>query len=524
MSLILPPTDIPVLDDTVTRLPEDQRKDLATLGLNNLFIFASVCGFNKMTVRCHGPICVMIDHNKKRFKLILIPRDHFKTSLITIAANTRMAVQNPEARILIANETSTNAQRFLRSIRQIMEKNRLFRSLYGHVIPKDQRSIRWNDSELDLVRQGYYPEPTFDTIGMTGAMTSRHYTHMCFDDVISEEAVKSEKVMKDTIDRMGALLNLMAEPKHDSFWLVGTRWALHDVYSHHIKVYGDRLAVLCRSVVEDGEIIFPELIDEDTLALMRQSMTPYKFSCLMMNNPRNEELQDLNIQDLCWWSYTDESETAIELRDANNNYIRTVQVSSLDVTTTVDLAAAEKITDDRNAITTVGTSEHDVIVLDTWAKRCPPMQVIDYLFSVKTRFAPRVFGIEDVAYQKAFKWFLRAEAERKGQYFNIKPVKALGKKETRIRGLQPIMARGRLFVHARHQLLINEMSEFPLDEHDDVVDSLSMHLQLLLNATSQKAMSKRHAEESRIVAKILGRNPDAEDITPIVETFRGMIA
>ncbi len=512
------------LDDTVTRLPEDQRKDLAALGLSNLFVFANICGFTKMTVNCHGPICVMIDHNPKRFKLILIPRDHFKTSLVTISANMRIALRNPESRILIANETSTNAQRFLRSIRQIMEKNRLFRSLYGKFIPKEFRSVRWNDSELDIVREGYYPEPTFDTIGMTGAMTSRHYTHLCFDDVISEEAVKSEKVMKDTIDRMGALLNLMAEPKNDSFWLVGTRWALHDVYSHHMKVFGDRLAVICRSVIEDGEIIFPELIDEDTLALMRQSMTPYKFSCLMMNNPRNEELQDLNVQDLCWWSFTDETEQYIALRDAGNNYLRTVAVRDLDITTTVDLAGAEKITDDRNAITTVGTHEHDVIVLDTWAKRCTPMAVIDYLFSLKTRFAPRVFGIEDVAYQKAFKWFLRAEADRKDMYFNIKPVKALGRKETRIRGLQPIMARGRLYVNARQQLLISEMSDFPLGEHDDVVDSLSMHLQLFLSATSQKTMAKRHSEEARIVAKILGRDPDREDIQPITEVFRGIVA
>lgn len=519
------PVDMPLLDDTITKLPEDQRRDIAALGLGNLFVFANICGFTKLTESCHGPVCVFIDHNKKRFKLILYPRDHYKTSTITIAGGLRHGVRDPEQRILIANETSTNAQRFLRSKRQIMEKNRLFRALYGHVIPKDTRSIRWNDSELDLNRQGYYPEPTFDTIGMTGAMTSRHYTHMIFDDPISEEAIKSDKVMKDTIDRMGALLNLMSEPKNDSFWLVGTRWALHDVYSHHERVYGTALGKLVRAVIEDGKIIFPELIDEETLALMRRSMTPYKFSCLMMNNPRNEELQDLNIQDLGWWEYVDGSETHIELRDASNNPVKIIALRDLDVTTAVDLAPAETVSSDRNAVTTVGTYNHDVVVLDAWAKRCTPMQLIDYLFSVKQRFTPRVFGIEDVAYQKAFKWFLRAEAERQDAYFHIKPVKAIGKKETRIRGLQPIMARNRLYVHARQQMLINEMADFPLGEFDDLVDSLSMHLQLFINQVSPRVMNKRHVEEARIVAKILGRDPDKDnDFPSIVEVFNGRVA
>jgi predicted phage terminase large subunit-like protein len=517
------PVDMALLDDTVTRLPEDMRKNVAEMALGNLFMFASVCGFNKLSLSCHGPVCTFIDKNGMRFKLILMPRDHYKTSLITISGNLQKAVKNAEERILIANETSTNSQRFLRSIRQIAEKNRIFRALYSHVIPKDTRSVRWNDQEIDFVRQGYYPEPTFDTIGMTGAMTSRHYTHLCFDDPISEEAIKSDKVMKDTIERMGAVINLMSEPRYNSLWLVGTRWGLHDVYSHHEKVYGTRLAKLIRSVVEDGQIIFPELIDDDTLALIRESMSAYKFSCLMMNKPRNDEIQDLNIQDLRYWEYTDESEQWINLR-GEEGVIRTLSADELDISVTVDLAPAERVNSDRNAVTTVGTSGQDVIVLDSWARRCTPGEVIEKLFALKRRFHPRVFGIEGVAYQKAFKWFLRDYADEEQLYLNIKELSATGKKEIRIRGLQPIMARKRLYIHPSHHILFEEMSDFPLGEHDDAVDSLSMHLQLFINQLKPANVARRQIEEARVVAKILGRDPDSQpDYEYITTAFTGIV-
>lgn len=518
--------ELPYTEEGISELPTDMRKDIAEVALGNLMVFANVCGFTKLTPRCHGPVAVFFDHNPKRFKLCLMPRDHYKTSVVTISANLKLAVANPEQRILIGNETSTNAERFLRSIRQICERNRLFRALYPGVIPKDTRSVRWNDSELDFVRQSYVPEPTFDTIGMTGAMTSRHYTHICLDDPISEAAIKSPNVMADTIERLGALLNLMVEPRHNSYWLVGTRWGLHDVYSHQMKVYGDKMALLIRSVIEDGEIIFPELIDEETLALMRTSMSPYKFSCLMMNNPRNEDVQDLNIQDARKWEYTDSTETWINLFDSNGAVCRTVKVDSLDITTCVDLAAAETLKSDRNAITTVGVVDRQVIVLDAWAKRCTPGDVIEYLFHIKRRFSPRVFGIEGVAYQKAFKWFLKEDADRRGLYLNVRDVKAIGKKEMRIRGLQPIMARGNFYYHATQQLLLSEMADFPLGEHDDVVDSLSMHLQLFTASLNPKTVDARNLEQARIISKLLGHDTDDEFGMPdyIHHAFTGIIS
>ncbi len=498
--------DIPYIDEEIARQPKDVREDLAAMGRNNLYFFAkAVLGFKDMTERCHGPLCGFADSHPARFKMMLMPRDHFKSSVITIAGGLQRVVKDVESRQLIANESATNSERFLRAIRQHAEGNKIFRALYSEVIPKDTRRVRWNDSELDFVRTGHYPEPTIDTIGMTGASTSRHYTHITVDDPISEEAVKSEKVMQDTITRLSGFTALLVKPNSDSIWIVGTRWALWDCYQWFLDNFGDKLGKHFRAVLEDDELLFPELISHDTLALKRKVLGEYRFSCLYMNNPRNVDVQDLNIDDLRFYRWVDDG-TAIELIGPNGSISGKVSLDQMDCITTVDLAPAETGASDRNAICTVGiTPWNDAIVLDMFAKRCTPLEVIEHLFWVKRRFRPRVFGIEDVAYQKSFKYFLRQEADRRQEYFNIKPIKAMNKKNEkviRIRGLQPVMATNHLYIDPTMSVLRQEMAEFPLGKHDDTIDALSMQLQLWPHRLSPEYMAKLKHEEKRIIQRI----------------------
>jgi len=498
-----PPVDLPNLDSSITLLPEDFRKDISETALGNLYVFGkSVMGFSKMTIHTHGPLCVFIDHNKAQFKLMMMPRDTFKTSVVTISANTRLAVRNPNERILIGNEGHTNAQRFLRGIRETCENNKVFRALYSHVIPRDTRKTRWNDTELQFVRTWNGPEPTFDTIGMTGGFTSRHYTHICWDDVISEEAARSDKVMRDTTERVMGFRSLLVEPEASTCWWVGTHWSFADTYVHVKKTLGPRVAKFIRGILEDGQSIFPELMNLSTIAEIRHEQGEYKFSCLYMNNPRNPEVQDFNIQDLKFFAFSPD-ERRVTLYDREGNEFRTWLLSQLDITITVDLAAAEKVTSDRNAVSTCGVSpEGDVVVLDSWAKRCTPLEVLSYLLYLQRRFSPRAVGIEDVAYQKSFKYFLKDSAEKQGIYLNVKPIRAIGKKETRIRGLQPVVATGRVYILPTQMILRNEMSDFPLGEHDDALDSLSMQLQLWTNQMSLSRWNRYKESERRVLGDI----------------------
>jgi hypothetical protein len=199
----------------------------------------------------------------------------------------------------------------------------------------------------------------------------------------------------------------------------------------------------------------------------------------------------------------------------------TWDLSRLDITTTVDLAPAEKSTSDRNAVVTVGvTPTARAIVLEAWGKRCTPLELIEKLFETKERFGPRVFGIEGVAYQKAFKYFLKAECDRRGIYMRIEELKALGQSaKVHVRGLQPVLATGRLYLLGNQMLLRQEMSEYPLGEHDDVIDALGMQLQLWRNQMSPERWEKLQEQQKKMVRLAMNKERYLTDSPVVGKSF-----
>jgi predicted phage terminase large subunit-like protein len=258
-----------------------------------------------------------------------------------------------------------------------------------------------------------------------------------------------------------------------------------------------------RSVTEDGEIIFAERISPEMLALKRKVLGDYKFSCLMMNNPRNTDVQDLNVDDVRYYRWVDDSH--VVLLDKENQEVDVWRLDQLDITVTIDPAPAETVNSDRNAVVTCGiTPRNQVIVLDVFAQRCSPYAVIEHLIALHLMFHPRVYGVEGVAYQKIFKYVLQREAERLGIYLRIQELKAPGNKKQHVRGIQPIMRLGKLYIDATQQLLLQEMSEFPLGKHDDTVDALGLQQQLWKGRLSPEHLERVEAEARKMASQIRG--------------------
>ena len=492
--MTLPPVDLPDQDPELVAQPYDVLRDLATEAANNLrFLCSGILGYQDLTEQCHGALCTFVDTNPALLKLILMPRDHFKTTVVTIGGTIQKVIRNPDNTNLICNESSTNAERMLRAIRVHAESNRKFRTIFSQLIPKDTRSVRWNDHELDFNRQDIRPEPSIDTVGMSSAMTSRHYHHITFDDPISEEAAGSDSVMRSAIERVKAQQALLVRPAEDSITYVGTRWAFRDIYTWLTKTYPARLRKFIRAAIEDDKILFPERFTPEILAELREAMGDYKFASLMMNNPRDEKVQDFNLRDVRWWRWADVDETAIELLDREGVVVDRWSLDRLDITLALDPAPAEFLHSDRNAIVVTGvTPKAQVVVLHTWAERCNPHEVLKHLLWCKRRWNPRVFGVEGVAYQKTFKYFLMQYGLDHGEYFHIYEVKSQGAKhKTRqIRSLQPVAAVGRLYLHPTQHILRNELSDFPLGEHDDVLDATAMNSQLWLGQMAPEAVER----------------------------------
>lgn len=500
--------DLPGQDKELQQLPADMLRNLQERAAADLFFLCKgVLGYHDLTEGCHGPLCTFHDVNDSRFKLTLIPRGHLKSTIVTIGKRIQTVVRDWNSRSLIGNETSTNAERFLSVIKQHAETNKVFRTLFSHIIPK--KPVRWSQSELLFNREWIGPEPTIDTIGMTGAMTSRHYTHLGIDDPVSEEAARSKLVMDDVINRLSKLFSLMVDPEHNCIDLVGTRWALYDVYSHFMDWFGPRMSRYIRAAIEDGHPIWPERFSLDTLALIRDDpkMGEYNFACLYMNNPRDIAVQNFNVQDLRFWRWSSDEESVV-LYNAKGEPARVIEIAKLDIVTTVDVRYGEAIRNDRDrdAIVTTGTTEEgDVIVLDSWAQRGTPLQVVDKLCSVVKAWSPRCIGIQKVGWEMALKWFAKAAFAREGIYANIVPVKPGGPGKPHIKGLQPIAATGHLYILPTQHGLRTELADYPLGKFDDEADTLALQQQLWRGVLSPDSQARYRASEKRLLRELDGR-------------------
>ena len=80
-----------------------------------------------------------------------------------------------------------------------------------------------------------------------------------------------------------------------------------------------------------------------------------------------------------------------------------------------------------------------------------------------------------------------------------------------IRGLQPLAATGRLYVLPIQHDLRTQLADYPLGEHDDVIDALAMQQQMWRGIVSPEGMARYQKSERDLIARIRrqGRGPPA---------------
>ena len=153
-------------NDTITKLRER--------GKHSLFFFArAILRFGDLTKEIHRPICrTLEDYENNKRAIIILPRDWFKSTIGSIAYPIWRAVSNPNIRILIVQNSFSNACKKLQAIKQIFEKNDLFRALYPDILPDS--SSRWSGECMTVKRTEAHPEGTFEAAGTGTAVASRH--------------------------------------------------------------------------------------------------------------------------------------------------------------------------------------------------------------------------------------------------------------------------------------------------------------------------------------------------------------
>jgi len=433
----------------------------------------------------------------KRKRLILDPRGHLKTSIISQAGTIQWILNYPNIRLLITTATADLAQTILGEIKSHFQYNEILRSLFPDYCP--QKSIKdFGNAESFSVpnrKRSAAREPTLFSTSVGKSVTGKHFDVEVCSDMVDEINSRTPGGIREVIEHfrhMDPLLERYSVPTDsglpgEGFQIVeGTSYAFSDCYSKIIESQGHRITEFGpgRQVIETAEWIishgnarvdaatkqtlWPARFSWEKLDRMEHNMGPSLFSAQMLNMPMADEGGLAQESQISWFSI----QTLKQIR------------AMLRIHTTVDVAGME--TDSRGDFTVLSTSGFDrdgrCYVLDIRRGHFSPTEVIWHIFDIWAIFKPIDIKIEKEAHSRVLGHFLARDMQKKQIFPPVMSIKrdTRTSKIQRIKGLEPWFAAKIVRFYdgiACKTDLVREIVEFPSSAHDDILDTIADQMQ-----------------------------------------------
>jgi predicted phage terminase large subunit-like protein len=434
----------------------------------------------------HRELCAFTIDKETNKKLILVPRGHLKSTLVTIGYTLQRIAADPTVRVLIANATYDMACSFLSQIKKHLEENDVFRDYYGDLT---KNPAKWSENMIALANKRGFgrKEATVTAYGVGGNLVSQHYDVIIADDVVNRDYINTREQIEKTILFYKDALDLL-EP-NGTFIVIGTRWHDADLYgwimdtTNPEQVYKNFKVFLRKAydgnleTEEELMLLWPEKFNREILRTLKMEKGPYEFSCQYNNDPIPQDKAKFRLE---WFKTVLED----ELKHRELNFF-----------TTVDPAIGQRKTSDKTAIVTIAVDQYNnwFVVNIIWDHMLPD-QILNHIFDNWEQYKPIRVGIELTAYQKSLQYSLVDEMRRRNIFLPTVELKAEKSKEERIEGLIPRYANGTLYhlQQCNHRdALEDELMRFPRGKHDDIIDALAYMLQIAHQARKNRVDRSR---------------------------------
>jgi len=467
----------------------DKKREICN---NSFFLFNKhVMGWPDLSVPLHKEMCSFVQYTKKKKKLMLVARGHLKSSVITVAYTCWRIAKDPTVRIFIGNATYNMAIAFLSQVKAVMQKNEVFRELYGDM---GQGAEKWSNDMNKIGTSSYKAkEATVTAYGMGGSLVSQHYDIIIMDDIVARENIGTKDQREKTLMFYKDALDLL-EPGGEVI-IIGTTWHEDDLYAHimdgknHlIEDFDIFVRPAYQGSWKEGEIAFPEKFSWKVLDELKRQKGPSEFSAQYLLNPIPEE--SATFKSDYFHSFEE-----WEIRGKHLNRFMAV-----------DPAISEAAGSDYSAIVVIGVDQYNNwYILDLFMERCGVERLVGEIFHYAAKHKPVETAIEMEAYAKSLRYFMNEEMKRRGHFFNITEVKSSrmgNEKEFRIKALEPRYFNGMIF-HNKYLSLTTDLEDqlrsFPKQRHDDLIDALSFMNQIAFQPrrNAQEDNSDGHGHRSR---------------------------
>lgn len=412
----------------------------------------------------HGEWWDWYKNSSSRLKMILVPRGSLKSTFFTVGGTIQMIARDPDTRVLIANATLGNAQKFVSEVKINLQKNESFRELYGDFYNPNEK---WTESEIEVKgRSRGVREPTVTAVGVGGNLVSQHYSHIWWDDLVNEQNVYTRDQAVKVIDWWKKSLSLL-DPDGTGV-IIGTRWSHFELYQYVLDELQDEVDVFVRTAYnEDGSPYYPELLPQKKLNELRKLEGSYTFSAFYLNNPVDEDRVIIKRSEIHYWG------GECPCGERHNRPKR----GELSVFASCDPAFAQTSQADYSGIAVVGVDNtNSWWVLETQHGKWRTNELIGRLFETYKRWTPDAMSLEAMGPAVGILQPMQAEMDKRNQYLPIRELKAksISNKTARFRSiLQPRFQQSKVFVNSKQVELIDELTRYPQSKYDDLLDALA---------------------------------------------------
>ena len=412
--------------------------------LNPYFFIKKILNYRDIS-NIHAELITFTVKSNKEI-LILIPRGHFKTSVITIGLAIWFMIHNRNIRININNKILSNAKKFLGEIKEHLCNNKHLIELYGNL-----KGEIWQTDQIRIAgRTKILKEPTIQIGALGHEVTSAHFDLIINDDLVGLKDMVSEAERITTLNFYRTLEYLKDNMTGTKIINIGTRWHLDDLYSYILN----KLSVECvmiRQAIINNKSLFPELYSIAELSKMKDEDL-IMFSAQMMNQPIPTETQLFKYEELKWFDI---------------NMFNPSQYNFVNYT---DFAMSKSSQTDFTANITLAYNKDSIFVVDCYIERYTPDINKQKIKAILDKYDIDDVGAEANAFQELYVDELQNYTGKM-----IRKIKHMKDKILRVNGIHSIVIREVYFRQdweSAYPRLIEQLIRFPEAKHDDGADAL----------------------------------------------------
>ena len=403
--------------------------------------------------------------------MFFLPPGSGKSRLATQLFPAYMLGKDPSTQVIVTSYSGDLAEKFGSNTWDIVESKK-YQSLFETFLRKDSRS----KDNWETTKGGSY-----NAVGLGGSITGKRANVFIIDDLIRGRAEANSKSYRDnawdffmsTAFTRGA--NRLSQKK-PVYIFCNTRWHTDDVPGRLLEMQKEggenvpKMKVISYPAVAEvdekhrksGEALWEKGYPLAELEKIKATITGYEWSALYQQNPITAENQEFKAETF--------QEIALDdvLKEQNSVFM------------SIDTAISKKSSGDYTGITLNFVNKDNKWRIMTWQRRFSPKELIEFIFQKWEQYKIKKIGIEKTIYKDAIQEFFNDEMRRRGKFpYVVELQHNQTNKETRIRGLLPYYESKTVFHIKGHcEGLENELLNFPMGKHDDVIDSLAYQIQL----------------------------------------------